>query len=88
MTSVTIVGLRGVQADKIKSIYGNQLDLRFADVDESPRQIKATAESSDYVVLMTKFVSHRVQDALADHDLTYCNGGVSSVKLKLDELLR
>jgi len=38
-------------------------------------------------VLMTKFIPHDVQDALRKHDLVFCNGGVSSLKLTLDAML-
>lgn len=84
---VTIVGLLPQQANIIRSIYGEELDLKFIDVDTSASKMRATAETSDQVVLMTKFISHEVQSNLRQHDLVYCNGGVSSLKLKLDAML-
>lgn len=84
---ITIVGLLAQQANTIKKLYGDDLDLRFIEVDTSTSKIRATAETSDQVVLMTKFIPHEVQTALRKHDLVYCNGGVSSLKLQLDAML-
>lgn len=84
---ITIVGLLPQQADTIRSIYGDELDLRFIEVDTSASRVRATAESSDKVVLMTKFIPHEMQSTLRKHDLVYCNGGVSSLKLALDVML-
>lgn len=85
---ITIVGLLPRQANTIRSLYEGELDLRFVEVDTSTAKMVATAESSDQVVLMTKFIPHGVQTALREHDLVYCNGGVSSLKLILDDLPR
>lgn len=86
--SVAIVGLLPSQAGRVQSAYGDQLDLRFIGSDTSIPRARATAESSDQVILMTKFISHDLQDALRKHDgLTFCNGGVSSVNQRLDEIL-
>lgn len=84
--SVTIVGLKGNQVDSVKSSFGDQVDLKFVK-DRPPAQIRATAESSDYVVLMTKFVSHNTLKALKGCDMEYCHGGTSSLELKLTEIL-
>lgn len=87
--TVTIVGLLPAQAGRVQSDYGDKLDLRFVLTDTAPSRIKATAESSDVVILMTKFIPHDVQSALRKHDgLNFCNGGVSAVGVKLDELLQ
>ena len=85
---VTIIGLLPQQANTIRSIYDDKLDLKFIEVDTSTIKIRSTAESSDQVVLMTKFISHEIRNALRKHDLVHCNGGVSSLKLKLDAMLR
>lgn len=84
---VTIVGLLPMQANKIKSLYGDELNLQFITAETSPTQMQLTAESSDQVILMTKFIPHEAQTALRKLDLVYCNGGVSSLKLKLDAML-
>ena len=84
---ITIIGLLPQQANTIRGLYGGSLDLRFVEVDTSTQKIRCSAESSDQVVLMTKFIPHEIQTALRQHDLVYCNGGVSSLKLKLDAML-
>lgn len=83
---ITIVGLLPMQANKIRDFFGDA-DLRFIPVDTQSSKVQATAESSDHVILMTKFIPHEIQIALKKHDILYCNGGVSSLKLKLSELL-
>lgn len=84
---ITIIGLLPQQANAIRDIYGGALDLRFIETDTSTSQIRSTVGSSDQIVLMTKFIPHEIQTALRQHDLVYCNGGVSSLKLKLDAML-
>lgn len=86
--SVTIIGLLPRQAEQVAAVYGDEADLKFVSVDMAASRIKATAESTDHVILMTKFMPHEVQAAVRKHEgLTYCNGGVSSVNMKLDQLL-
>jgi hypothetical protein len=75
-----------VQANTIRGIYGDMADLQFLASGQPPK-IQAAAESSDQVIVMTKFISHETQTALRKHDLVFCNGGVSSLKLKLDAML-
>ena len=88
MTSVTIVGLKPNQKTEIEKEYGSRLDLTFICADTPGQQMAATAASSDHVVLMTKWISHGATRGLRHHDgLTYCNGGPSSLKLKLDQFL-
>ena len=84
---ITIIGLLPQQANTIRDIYGDGMDLRFIEVDTPTSKIRATAETSDQVVLMTKFIPHEIQTALRKHDLVFCNGGVSSLKLTLDAML-
>lgn len=84
---VTIIGLLPQQANTIRGIYKDELDLKFIEVDTSTIKMQATAATSDQVVLMTKFIPHEIQTALRKHDLVYCNGGVSSLKLALDAML-
>lgn len=88
LPKITIIGLLPQQANIIRGIYGEALDLRFIETDTPTQKIRCSAESSDQVVLMTKFMSHEIQTALRQMDLVYCNGGVSSLKLKLDAISR
>ena len=86
--TVTVVGLLPGQAARVEADYGDRIDLRFVVVDTAIQKVKATAESSDQVILMTKFIPHDVQTALRKHGgLNFCNGGISSVGRKLDEIL-
>lgn len=88
MKTITILGLKPNQGTKIESLFGDRASFKFIDVDTPPQQIQATAASSDDVLVMTKFVPHRAQNAIRDHDgLVYVNGGVSSAVLKLEEIL-
>ena len=85
---VTIIGLLPAQAGRVQSDYGDKFDLRFVRTDTAMPKIRATAESSDVVILMTKFIPHDIQSVLRKHDgLNFCNGGTSSVGFKLDEIL-
>lgn len=87
--TVTIIGLLPAQAGRVQSEYGDKLDLRFILTDTHISKIRATTESSDAVILMTKFIPHGIQTALRKHDgLDFCNGGISSVGVKLDEILK
>lgn len=88
--TVAVIGLLPRQAARVEEAYGDQFDLRFikAETDMAMRRVKATAGSSEHVILMTKFVPHDVCCALKGHEgLEYCNGGIGSVNLKLSEIL-
>lgn len=88
--TVTVIGLLPRQAERVEEAYGDQFDLRFikAEKDIAMRRITSTAESSDHILLMTKFVAHDICAALKGHDgIEYCNGGTGSVNLKLSEIL-
>lgn len=87
LDKITIIGLLPMQANKVKELYADKADLRFISVDTQTSKVQSTAESSSQIILMTKFIPHEIQTALKKHDLVFCNGGVSSLKVKLDELL-
>lgn len=85
---ISIIGLMPGQTHGIQKDYGTEFDLRFIGTDTAPARVQSIASSSDYAILMTKFIPHDVQSALRKHDgLLFCNGGVSAVKHMLDELL-
>lgn len=87
-SKVSIVGLMPGQTHGIKSDYGSAIDLRFIETDTAPSRVQSIASSSDHVILMTRFIPHDVQNALRKHDgLLFCNGGISAVKLMLDDIL-
>jgi len=86
--TVTVVGLLPRQAERVAAAYGGELELRFVGTSETMQKIRATAESSDHVLVMTKFIPHDVQDGLKKRGtVEYCNGGTSSVGQKLDQIL-
>lgn len=86
--SIAIVGLLPRQAERVKADYGEQADLLFFDTCVSTKRLSASVESTDQVILMTKFMSHQVQNALRSHQgLVYCNGGTSAVGMALEDLL-
>lgn len=88
LPSVTVVGLLPVQSNKVQAEYGDVIDLQFMDAETSPARVKSVAQSSDHVILMTKFIPHNLQNALRKHEgLIFCSGGVSSVGARLDAIL-
>jgi hypothetical protein len=58
------------------------LQLRHVGSDMTTRHARKLAQGADHVVLMTKFISHRLQDALrvGGPKIHYCNGGVTEVQ--------
>jgi hypothetical protein len=86
--TVAVIGLLPRQAERVAAEYGEDLDLRFIRTDTAMQKIRATVESSDHILIMTKFAPHDIQDGLRKHGgMEFCNGGTSSVGRKLDELL-
>lgn len=87
--SITIIGLLPQQAAKIQAAYGGELSLRFIEVGTSMRQVLATASSSDYTILMTKFIPHDIQASLRNREgLTFCNGGITATKRLIEKLFK
>jgi len=81
LPKVMIVGLEKNQPNEIAEEFGEMLDLRFILATDSITLLKSGARHSDYVVLMTKFISHRHQEAVREHEgLIYANGSVSNLK--------
>jgi thiamine monophosphate kinase len=86
--SVAVIGLLPRQAERVSALYGEDLELRFIQTDTAMQKIRATVESTDHVLIMTKFTPHDIQDGLRKRGkMEFCNGGTSSVGQKLDELL-
>jgi len=86
--TVAVIGLLPRQAERVSALYGDDIDLRFVQTDTAMPKIRASVESTDHVLIMTKFTPHDIQDGLRKHrGMEFCNGGTSSVGQKLDELL-
>ena len=85
---ISVIGLLPRQAERVAAKYGEDLELRFVQTDTAMPKIRATVESSEHILIMTKFTPHGIQDGLRKHGgIEYCNGGTSSVGQKLDALL-
>jgi hypothetical protein len=80
---VLIVGLLNQQANEIENSLEAVLHLDFAKAETSdPASLEAKARHADMTILMTKFISHKHQDAVkrvSDH-VVYRNGSVSELK--------
>ena len=78
---VMIIGLIGQQGQEIRSEFGKLYDLRIFDSEVTTDKIRSNLPSCDKAIIMTKFISHRVQDAVRGlNGFTYCNGGVTALK--------
>lgn len=78
---VMVIGVMGEVAYETNSEYGDMLDLRFYKIEENVGLIRAQAKNCDYVILITKHISHNHQDCVREHPgLIYCNGGVTQMK--------
>lgn len=87
LPSITVVGLMPEQARKVQEHFGDAFDLHFLKSETALGRVRSVSESSDHVILMTKFITHNMQDALRGHDgLIFCPGGVSSVDAILAKL--
>lgn len=80
---VLVVGLLRQQAHEVEDSMRQTLNLDFVQVENSGGSaIEEKARNADLVVLMTKFISHKHQDAAkrANEHVVYRNGGVSELK--------
>lgn len=87
---VTIIGLLPGQASMISKEYGEHLHLKFADSShlESGR-LRATCNGSYATVALLNFISHSQHDItkMASTNFLPVKGGMSSVRVKLDEIV-
>ncbi len=78
---VLVVGLLPQQAQEIQMLYGKRYDLRIFDSNVTSDKIRSLMPHCDRAIVMTKFISHRVQDVLRGHPgFTHCNGSVAALK--------
>lgn len=78
---VLIVGLLPQQAQEIQQLYGKRYDLRIFDSNVTSDKIRSLMPHCERAIVMTKFISHRVQDVLRGHaGFTHCNGSVTALK--------
>lgn len=91
--SVVVLGMQPAQGNVVREAYrGRGVDFDFYDSDEAA---KRAVVQRDVVVMMTKFVSHTVQErwrpAAAKTfppSFVYCNGGVTELCADINVLLK
>jgi len=78
---ILIVGLLPQQGQEIHQLYGKRYDLRIFDSNVTSEKIRSLMPNMDRAIVMTKFISHRVQDVLRGHaGFCHCNGSVAALK--------
>lgn len=83
---VLVVGLLPAQANVIESMYKRRFDLTFLESEDAVRRDPIRRA---HTILMTKFISHAVQEKYRKAPgLQFCNGGNEALMQILDELLR
>jgi hypothetical protein len=80
---VLIVGLLNQQANDVEDAMNGLLHLDFVKAEHSdPAALETKARNSDLTILMTRFISHKHQDAVkrVSDRVVYRNGSVSELK--------
>jgi hypothetical protein len=75
---IAVAGLLGAQQKTIKESFPN-LDLRWLDNGAPGRTVKEVSRACDEVYLMTRFIAHKVQDAVPREKRVMVNGTVSDL---------
>ena len=83
---VMIIGLTDAQASDIGKEFGNEFDLRFvtSEATRNPATWRASVGGCQYVIAMTKFISHSAMDVVKKPILV--NGGLTDLRNRLTEL--
>jgi hypothetical protein len=85
LVKVDVIGLLHNQAEQVKaSDVGKRVSLRFIDAEKA-----GGIEPRDNVVLVTKFISHMIQDRVKARarNVLYANGAAGSVIAQLEQLM-
>jgi len=90
--SIVVLGIQPAQGNVVRECYrGRGVDFDFYDSDEAARR---AVVQRDVVILMTKFISHSVQErwrpAVARDNsacLVYCNGGMTELCAEINNVL-
>ena len=81
---VWLLGVQPQMGHSLRERYRERLDIDYLDSDEAARR-KPSARA--HIVMMTRFVSHRVQESWRDQGrFHYCNGGLTALEGILDSL--
>lgn len=85
LPGVLVIGLLPAQAHSVSQAYKGKLDLTFLGSEEAisrPGMLRA------HTVLMTKFISHAVQDKYRKApQLHFCDGGIAALIGVLDRIV-
>ena len=85
LPGVLVIGLLPAQAHSVSQAYKGELDLAFLGSEEA---ISRPATLRAHTVLMTKFISHAVQDKYRKApQLHYCDGGITALVGVLDKIV-
>ena len=81
---VWLLGVQPQMGQALRERYRERLDIDYLDSDEAARR-KPSRRA--HIVMMTRFVSHRVQESWRDQGrFHYCNGGLTALEGILDSL--
>ena len=81
---VWLLGVQPQMGQALREKYRERLDIDYLDSDEAARR-KPSRRA--HIVMMTRFVSHRVQESWRDQGrFHYCNGGLTALEGILDSL--
>lgn len=82
---VLIVGLHSYQLANIEDLESELgMDIKILETDEAATRPYV---NRSYIVLMTKFISHKVHDKYrCANNLIYCNGGITDLRLALTKI--
>jgi hypothetical protein len=86
---VAVIGLnKGSQLHMLEKEFGDKLDLRFFTSSCNSSRFQEVTKVSDVIVLMTKFIPHKVQEAVKeglspDTKFMMVHGGLSRLKREI-----
>lgn len=81
---VWLLGVQPQMGHAMREKYGDRLDIDYLDSDEAAKRAPSPRA---HIVMMTRFVSHVVQERWKKQGmLHYCNGGLSALETILDSL--
>jgi hypothetical protein len=81
---VWLLGVQPAMGYHLREKYHERLDIDYLDSDEAAKRAPSPRA---HIVMMTRFVSHVVQERWKKQGtLHYCNGGLSALETILDSL--
>ena len=90
LAKIVVIGLKATQANEIETEFGKTLDLKFFSSDQVKNSsIGSIPPNCDRTYVMTRFVSHNVEEHLkkAGQRATRIMGSTSSLKTELRTLI-